>query len=292
MPLKIAYINFGKGSGGLVLGTSLFNGLKRCGVDVEYTAITDNAFSSLIEPFHKHIKVKIEPEKLFRDDRGTELYRAIESVAPDVIIVFSIWLPLYGILDDFRAQKIFLISQMGEPWFHVPLSAWDTLHFEPGQYDKCFSIEPGFVVDGCENINPVVIRNRDEIFSPARARALLDVPDGQKLAVVSQNGYLGELEKLLSEHRESLDEYKVLLSTNRRKKGLFPLVDYAGAIDLLISGAGYCTFYEARYFGIRSKFLSFGRNAEDTSWRIEHNGDFTFRTNGADQIAGYIRENT
>ncbi len=72
--------------------------------------------------------------------------------------------------------------------------------------------------------------------------------------------------------------------------GIFPVVDYFNAVDLLICGGGYNAFWEAKYFEKEAIIVPTYARFEDPQIRISIGQDFTFKENGADQLVGIIME--
>ena len=282
--MRVVFFTFGMGSGDLVFGASLYFAFRRAGADIDFTALTNCEFSGIVEPFFEHVHVQPEPEKLLRTDHDTSLFYAIEGLSPDVLIVSGIWLPLYRILADLPGRKVFITRMAPEGWFHVPLPD-GSIDFDPSAYDLAFTIEPGFSLPGAQAVEPMIVRNHDEVLRREDARDAFRVPVGKKLCVIAHNGYAGELETLIEAYGAPGSEYHVVTATNAAERDLFPLAEYASAIDLLIGGAGYNIFYETRYFEIESILCPFERNADDQAWRLATNSEYRFDENGADTIA-------
>jgi hypothetical protein len=330
-PSRIVFFTFGKGSGDLVVGISLALAFKRAGQAVQFTAVTNNEFTSISDGIIDHVHVPIEPHLFMVADRKTRLYKTLRRLKPDLLIVYGSWVPILPLLDQFDCSKVLLMRQVNEPFLSVSPGPGIKIDINPTDYDHAFTCEPGFELPGFGPIHPIVIRNHDEILSRDEARQQLGVPDGKKLAVIARNGYEGELEELLARrnpdvgpegsHKQegapaaetpipdaddhdspgaSGDDspgdagdpghvaWHELITTNKDGGGIFPLADYAAAIDLLVSGGGYSTFYETRYFGIPAELSAFDRNAEDIAWRLRTNAGYTFDVNGADEFVGVV----
>ena len=273
------------------MAIALANAFRRAGHAVDFTAVTYNEMPWITDGFIMHRTVAREPRKLLIADRDTELYRAIRELQPDVLFVYGSWLPVYPWIAELECTTVLLMRQTNEPFLRVrrgPIA----MDINPGDYTHAFCIEPNFHLDGFTNVPPVIIRNPDEIMSRDEARAALGVPEGKKALVVARNGYPGELEALLADQQEEASQWHRIVTTNRDGAGIFPLADYANGIDLLVSGGGYSTFYETRYFGIPAELSAFERNAEDISWRLRTNKDYEFDSNGADMIVAGVMEET
>jgi hypothetical protein len=288
--MKIVYFCFGRGSGYLVRAASLFFALKRAKVACEFAAVTNCDIHHVVRPFFTHHFLQPEPDKLFIRDRDTDLYHTLEQLNPDLIIVDGVWVLFFPILNDFTFKQILLIRHVPKKWLSVPLPNGQVIEINPGDYDLAFNVEPNFYIPGFLDVNPLIVKNHDEIYTREKALHLLEVPEGKKLCVIAHNGFKGEFEKLLKKTKDVPSDYHIYITTNRNEKGLFPLADYANAIDLLIGGVGYSLFYESIYFNIPAQFKIFPRDREDVRWRLKTNSNYTFIENGADQIVQKITE--
>ena len=295
--MRAAFFNTGSGTGGLMAGASVFNGLKRAGLRPEFTAVTDcefsDKFTAYFGPDFRVRTIRPEPEKLFTDDLNTELYRTLRDINPELIVVYMLWLPVMPILEEFDCPKLLLIRECPERWMHLRTGEHDFIHINTGDYDAALSIEPGFLPDGFSSVPPLVLKNRDELPSKAEAREALEIEEGKKCCIIAQNGRPGEFERILAEGSGTNDisDYRMIYTTNRNSEALslFPLIDYLPAADFIIAGAGYNLFYECRYLDIPGRFFSFERNAENPQWRIDNNSSCTFTENGSDVIAGIVK---
>jgi hypothetical protein len=287
--MRVVYFSFGEGSGHIVMAASVFFGFRRAGVDVDFYVLSNSRFAHLAEPFFNHIYIRSQPELVFSRDRESELYLFLRELKPDVLIVDGVWLPFIPILQDFnRTMKVILFRAFPARWFTLQLPNRPSVQFNPHDYDLAVSCEPGFTYPGLADINPMIIRNRDEILPREKAREILGAKDGRKLCVVAHNGYEGEIKKIAENIAGFESAYDVKILTNEDGAGLFPLADYMNGIDYLIGGAGYNLFYEARYFGIDARLIPLERKAEDQLLRIETNSSFCFNDNGADQLVSMI----
>ncbi|GAB1483295.1 hypothetical protein MASR2M78_21110 [Treponema sp.] len=65
-----------------------------------------------------------------------------------------------------------------------------------------------------------------------------------------------------------------VVQSNNREGGLFPAVDWFNAFDMLVCGAGYSAFWEARYFRKEAYFVPYPRRFEDQPRRIAIGFDY------------------
>ena len=83
--------------------------------------------------------------------------------------------------------------------------------------------------------------------------------------------------------RSYYEGWRVVRSDNR-SGGLFPAARWFNAFELLVCGAGYSAFWEARYFGKEACFVPYPRRFEDQARRIALFSDYTPKGNGADEL--------
>jgi hypothetical protein len=288
--MNVVFFTLGsRGSGSIVICLSLLNGLRRAGLDANFTIVSDNQYHHITEGFCDHIHIHYPEDALLRRDRDTPLYHALTMLKPDILIVNQVWLHMFPILDDFDCVKVFTCRMAPDRWWHVPIPD-NPITFTAEVYDLAYSIEPNYRYPGLTSVDPVIIRNREEILDVEAAAKGLGKKPGEKLCVIAHNGLPGEMKELYEGLSDLRETYKILQMDNSRETGIFPIADYMAAIDLFVSGGGYNAFYEALYFNRPCRFLPFKRNKEDQTWRIDTNSQSRYEQNGADQIGGDIIE--
>jgi UDP:flavonoid glycosyltransferase YjiC (YdhE family) len=285
---RIVHVGFGGGSGHIVRALSVLFGLKRAGVDCDFQLLCDSDFGVLAEPYCGVSWLKLQPELHLRDARRGELFLFINELDPDLLIVDGTWAPILPFIKYLRCPKVIIFRYYAEEWFSFRLPDGEIVSFDPSGYEAAFSTEPNFSRPGLASIDPLVIRNRNEILTRDEARKRLGAEDGKKLIVVAHNGFTGELEKIAAQEFGEGTEAKVVMSSNADGEGLFPLCDYAAGIDLLIAGAGYNSFYESAFFKIPTRFMPQERRGGEQAWRVRQNAGYSFDSNGADQLAKEI----
>ena len=150
------------------------------------------------------------------------------------------------------------------------------------------AIEPFPTDQPLRRINPIVIRNRDEILPRKEALRKLGLTETGNHCLFAFNGKPGEFEDARKMYSYLGDEgYQMVYSTNY-KGGLFPAVDYFNAFEMLICGAGYNAFWEAVYFQKETIFVPQQRRFENQSWRVEECQEYAFERNGADELVELI----
>jgi hypothetical protein len=279
------------GSGHLVLGISICNAFRRKRVQIDYTILSPSPqFVRLADRFQiPHVEIPFEDETQLSQNscQSSQLYRTVMSIDPDVLIVDLFWFTLHYFLRELRCRKIFLSRQVSDIAFHMRTRVGE-LMFDQHAYDLALAIEPFRTEVPLQLINPIVIRNHEEILPRERAMADLKLTEGKQSCLFAFNGNPGEFERLKKVYSYLEEEgWQVVYSTNFQG-GLFPVVDYFNAFDLLICGAGYNAFWEAVYFQKEAIFLPFLRRFEDQRRRVDECQEYAFEKNGADQLVDMI----
>jgi len=220
--------------------------------------------------------------------RDSALYKAIIEYNPDVLVVDLYWFPLDPFIRDLPCKKIILIRQVEPRFFGMALPDRE-LAFRPGDYDLVLRTEPGFELPFPSlEIDPMIIRNHEEIMDANAARANLGLATGDRACLFAFNGNESEGAKAWKSFSYLEEEgWKVVRSDNRQG-GLFQAVVWYNAFDMLVCGAGYSAFWEAQYFNKEACFVPYPRRFEDQARRIALCSDYTPESNGADQLVQII----
>ncbi len=286
----VYYSSMMTGSGHIVQGLSVARALKRNGINADFTILHCGGFGELADRENvSHVELPPENEKQLGADnfKSSALFLKLAALKPDVLLVDLSWYTLRHFIDGFDCLKIFLCRQVSDDAFSIPLPG-DPLVFEPKQYDRIIATEPFDSKITMEQINPIVIRNRDEILPRAAALEKLSPGGGSKICLFSVNGKPGEYEEIKKTYSYLEEEgYQIIYTTNFQE-GLFPAVDYFNAVDLLVCGAGYNAFWEAVYFEKETIFYPFKRRFENQRLRVETCSGYRFEENGADQLVRMI----
>lgn len=288
--MKILYYTSGiTGAGRIVRGISIGNALKRNNIKCDYIMLSSSAFGCLTDEF-KHIQ--ITPEKIEdisqKNYKTTDIYNTINDLKPDVLIVDLLWFPLHHFIEELPCKKVFLCRQVADNFFSIPLEH-GTLMFNPAHYDEVLKIEPFASSFNMKQINPIVIRNRDEIYTKKEALKRLGLDSSRKICCIAYSGHPGDFERVKKDYSYLEEEYNVIY-TSTYHKGIFPIADYFNAIDFLVCGAGYNAFWEAKYFNKHAVFVPTQARFESGEKRIEECLDYEFSENGADQLVRLIQE--
>ncbi len=288
---RIVYYTSGKtGTGHIIQGGAVRNGLMRKGLDVEFILLCNKDLLWVGNLLNiECIEVPGEDENQLSETayKSSVLYNTLIDINPDVLIVKHSWYTLHHFINELKTKKIFLAAQLEDRLFHIQLSDRE-LHINPKHYDAVFQVEPFYFSVPSRKLNPIIIRNKDEIMAREEALRALELTGDRPVCFLGTNGIRGEFEEMKKTYSYLEDEgYEMVYSTNYQG-GLFPAVDYFNAFDLLICGAGYNAFWEAIYFKKEAIFIPVPRPFESQRQRVENCQDYEFNKNGADQLAEYI----
>ncbi len=283
------------GSGRIIKGISIGNALKRKNISFKYTILSSCEFAYLADKFnYRHIEIPIEHEDFLTGNfyKQSILYTTLESLNPDILIVDLEWFTLASFIDDFSFIKVFLSTNLNnktasELYFNIPLPR-KVLHFNPAQFDLIIEAEQTYTPAPKITINPLIIRNKNEILTREDASEYLNIDPENKNCLFSINGKPGEYENNVKTYSYLEDEgYNIVYSTNY-KGGIFPVVDYFNAFDLIITSGGYNSFWEAQFFKKEALFIPVPRQFEDQKKRIDEYTGMPFEENGADQLVSIL----
>ncbi len=287
--MKILYYTSGlTGSGRVIIGISIGNALKRKGIVTDFTILCYSKFAFLVDDFN-HVEIKVENEiELSKENyKSSVLYKTLMEVKPDVLIVDHLWHTLYQFIDKLPFKRIYLATQVDDSFFAVPLKN-EKLVFNPGDYDFVFSIEPFKSCIKMTPLNPFIIRNKDEILSRNDALHKLNLSSDKINCLFAFNGHPDDFERIKKMYSYLEDvEYNMVYTTNY-KGGIFPVVDYFNAFDLVICGAGYNAFWEVAYFEKEAIVVPVPTRFEDQQRRIDECINYKFEKNGADQMVDIV----
>jgi hypothetical protein len=286
--MRIVYYTSGiTGAGRLVIGIAIGNALNRKKVNCKYTLVHTSPAGHFADDF-ENIKIPLEttvelsPERC----RSSILYKTLKKLKPDVMIVNHQWFTIYNFIDELPCRKIYISDQAYDAHFRVPLPGGD-LVFNNGQYDRVLAIEPFTPPVPMERINPLIVRNRDEILDRETALERLNLDGSKKIALYNFSGKEGDYESHLKKYAYLDKEYDVV-RISLFGDTLFPVVDYYSAFDLIVCGGGYNNVWSSVYFQKQSLFEPTHLNFSDHAMRIENSQNFNFDINGADQLADII----
>jgi hypothetical protein len=287
--LRVLFLSPGAtGSGHIVRGLSIAAALKRAAVPHDFAILSaDIPFISLARRFGVPISaLKREgPEELDPEHyRDSALFADIGSFNPDILIVDQFWMGLDAFIRELPCRKVLLTFQMDPTIFHIRTGERE-YQFRPEDYDLLLRTEPGYKVPfEAREVNPMIMRNRDEIMSREAARADLKLAEEARACLFACSGEIVQVEDTWKSFSYLEVEGWTVIRSQHRDGGLFPVSDWFAAFDLLVSGAGYCAFWEARWFKKEAFFVSYPRRFEDMARRAALFSDYDFDTNGADEL--------
>lgn len=283
--MKIAYYTSGvSGSGRLVQGIAIRNALERRGLPADFTILHSAPDARILDGISQ---VLLPMEKVRQTDEdnfaGSAVYSALTKLEPDILIIDLLWIPLRSFLWELPGKKIFLTRQVGRDFFFYRHGE-SLLSFDAGVYDKVLATEPYDCPVPHENINPLVIRNHDEILPREEALRRLGLDGGRKHCLFSLNTGKQLRQSILKSRPDLIPPGCALFDSSLFAGGIFPIADYFNAFDFIVCGAGYNAFWEAVYFDKRAAFIPMAKQFENQQWRIDHCRDYHVTKNGADEL--------
>ena len=290
--MKIVYYTSGiSGSGRVVRGISIGNALKRKNVHSEYLILSSSPFAHFADRLGiSHVEIPVEDEHQLSKENyeNSELYGTISALDPDILLVDLLWFSLYRFIHELPCKKIFLCHQVFDRFFTIPLKE-EKISIRPEDYNMLLAVEPFTCSIPMRQINPIILRNRDEILPRAEALDRLNLNDNQKVSLFAFNGHPGDFERYKKKYSylEDTGGYQMIYTTIY-KGGIFPIVDYFNAFDFIITAAGYNSFWEVMFFNKEAVFENIPLNFSSTERRIRECQEYTFDENGANQLVDII----
>lgn len=282
--MRIAYLTGGTvGAGHLVRGVAIGRALRRAALDVTY-----RMFGPPL-PFPVSTRLDYEAFPLdtaaFRDPArvgASVLGQALTAFAPDLLIVDLYWGIVHHLLPLPGCEAWLLARSVPKAWFGGPPDTrWDAKRF-----GRVVGIEPMSNAAVRDRVDPVVVCNPDERQPRGALRARLGVADDASLVVVTHAGNPGEIDSLARGAGAAVVRCDLFDDA-----ALFPLAEWLGDADRVVAGAGYNSYWEARWLGWsdRTTFTPFNRAIDDQRWRIATCGGYRMQANGADTLASWVR---
>jgi hypothetical protein len=274
------------GSGRNVRGISIYNAFARKGFQAEYCLLSSSPLAHLADRMAvPHAEIPLEDEHQLSEQTwsASKLYQFLSSYRPDILLVDLLWFPLHHFLRELPGRKVFLCRQATEQFFRVSTSGGD-ISFRPEDYDLLLATEPWDPPFQTKRINPIVIRNREEILSRSETLKRLALPDGCPCCLFAFTGAAEDVAGVKQMFAYLGEEGYRMVYGSDYPAGLFPVVDYYHAFDYLICGAGYNSFWEAVYFQKEAYFIPRPRHFEDQYRRVAECQEYEFSENGADQL--------
>ena len=148
-------------------------------------------------------------------------------------------------------------------------------------------IEPFEIDIPLRFINPLVLRDREEILAREQAAEKLGVDSHKKTCILAYSGHPGDFERVKNRYSYLESEYQMVYTTTY-DNGIFPIMDYYNAADFVVCGAGYNSFWEVVYLEKEALVVPTRARFESGERRIEECGEHCFERNGADQLVDLI----
>lgn len=276
--------------GRICRGIAISNAIRRKGLKYNYTILHSSVFGWLCDELkinHRQIPAE-HPDQLAKNNyQSSVLFRLLIELKPDVLLVDLLWFPLVNFIDKLKCIKIFLCRQVVEDFFKIQTENLKLI-FNPENYNHIFIIEPIKSFFKADYINPIVIRNRDEILSKTAAIKALNLEQNKKYCLFAYN-YSNKQAKPYIKHYEYLEhEGYHLVYSSLFEGGIFPVADYYNAFDLVICGTGYNAFWETVYFKKNTIYINTFAKFESGKKRITECQNYTFEQNGTDQLLDII----
>jgi hypothetical protein len=286
--MKIVYYTSGvTGSGRVVTGIAIGNALTRKGMQQEFTILSSSPFATLAEDFH-HQEIPIEDDNALSalNYQSSTLFHSLNALGTEVLIVDLLWFPLHHFIRELTCKKILICRQVDDRFFSLPLHG-GSLDFDRSRFDLVLATEPFDSIVPMERINPIIIRNRNEILPRPEALKRLALDETRPNCLFAFNGHPDDFNRVKKKYSYLEDVYRMVYSTNYHG-GLFPAADYFNAFDFMVCGAGYNQFWEAIFFDKEAVFEPTETVFEDQERRVRECQEHYFDENGADQLVELI----
>ncbi|MCK5672401.1 MAG: hypothetical protein KAH95_03450 [Spirochaetales bacterium] len=269
----------------MIRGISIGTALTRSGNIANFTILSSSPFGRLADDLNiNHIEIPTESEdQLSRENfQDSILYKTMITLNPDILLIDLLWFPLYNFIDQIPGKKIFLWQRMAENYFSMDLPS-GKITYKPEQFDLVLAMEPFLGGGPDQQINPLILRNGNEILS--RKEAIRELSLGNKKnCLLAYNGHPGDFERVKKEYSYLEKEGYNIVATTNYKGGIFPVIDYFNAFDLIVCGASYNSFWEVIYFKKKGIFVPTKTRFVDGERLIRQFSNYSFKENGADQL--------
>lgn len=209
---------------------------------------------------------------------------------PDILVSEMHWFAVQPVLETLKAcgtQAVYLARQVHKDFFH-PTQLQPRHWFQPDRWDLCFGLEMWEAPQGFAFLNPMIMKEPQEILPAAKAKALLGTKTAQPTCVLAETGNPDDRLRVwdLEERYRHLGYETIVMGPGRFWH--FPLIDLFNGIDFLVTGAGYNTFWESRYYHKQSHFLVCPRQFEDQKERVRKFADASVPKNGAEELVDIL----
>ncbi len=285
----VYYTSATTGTGNVVIGMSIGLGFRRLDPAVEFEILNPlPAAGALCERVGlRHAELPLEDERELGPDkyRDSALFKALEERKPDILIVNKHWMCVDAMLPALGCKKVFTSINLDHSAYRIPLPD-RVLSFEPEAWDERFALEPfGRLPFPMRVVDPVILRNRDEILPRATALERLGVSGDKPVFMLCLRGDAKTVEDAKKTYSYLADEGWDTVATSDFEDGLFPVSDCYAAVDLLACPSGYNSLWESVYFGKDALYSYLPTRFENMEERLKFAETYEFKENGADTIA-------
>lgn len=291
--MKIAYVTTAQqGAGHFTRGVAIGRGLVRAGYDGGF-----RIFSPPI-PYPIQTEFQVESFELLAGEAldparaaHSQLAESLRRFDPDLVLVDLYWYAVQNVLAHLACEAWLLVRCCPKNWFDPRRLLVDGTEivtaFDRSRFSRIIAIEAlwfDFFTDLCA---PIVVCNPEDCRPPSALRRRLEVPLGQRLVAVTHGGLAGEIDRL---HIDRLPGDVVARLSLYDPDPLYPAAEWMTGADIIYSGAGYNSYWEARWLGHadRTRFTAFKRQFDWQAWRLEHSDAFPMKRNGADVLASWV----
>lgn len=271
---KVAYVTAGTvGAGHFVRGAAIARAFARISAKIDYRIFGPKIDFPCVRSY-PYFELALDPQQLMHPENAQKsaLANALEEFKPDLLLVDLFWAPLRYILPLPKTEAWLLLRKVPAEWLKGPAKA----PFDREQYRRLIAIEPIAVeaTTSTTTIDPIVIANPDE----ARTTPQLEI----KIAVLHA-GDRGEIETFPERANAKIFDL-------RDPTAPFPLVTALDRAELIISAAGYNSYWESRWFrrDAKTRFIPLKRRIDDQFWRVKTCASYEMRKNGADTLVEMI----
>jgi hypothetical protein len=284
--MRIAHVTASMGGGGhLARGCAIANGLERAGFRGQYRMFGP-AIPYAGVTVNDYMTATVTETEMLDTTKATESRLAQQLLAfdPDLLLIDQFWLPVQNLLTALPRTEVWLLAHLAPAtWFVGPRH----LRFDRMRYHRLIAVEPPNLHHLPEQIEPIVIANRDECLPRRALREFLGVADDVHLTLVAQTGMRGEAEAI-ARQIGATDGVMRIVSLHQ-PPSLFPLAPYLAGADLIVGGAGYNLFWETRWLGLsqRCRIMPQYRDIDPQALRATF-ADHVMHENGADTLARFI----
>jgi hypothetical protein len=189
-----------------------------------------------------HLEIPPEDEhKLSRSAwPSSTLYGTLSTLSPDVLVVDLLWLQPCNCIRELDCKKVFLWEVLDPKFFSIALPT-GKIGFDPSMFDAVVAIEPFEGDRPSISVNPMILRNRDEILQKEETASRLGLDSARKACLTAINAHPGDFERVSEKYAHLASEgYRLVRTTNYKgllKKLFTSYLHYYFCIQPIIAPA-------------------------------------------------------